>query len=169
MDDDNADYPEINFHVADIPKQCALCHAYFTERGNTGTWNCSEHSGDIVGGRFTCCNTPTIYETVREFYKHNNDKSINGCVKCDHKTHFMPFRSCNGKCKVPRKYAPTLGSSQKDLEIRVNSRREQQFYVYRFDKAKHERLRQRMQLHFLAKAGMANEKHKLKRSLVLIN
>lgn len=164
--DDDEKYPEINFQVADLEKQCAVCHVRFTERENTGRWECSEHAGEIVNGRFTCCNTATIYTTLREFYKNNTDWMINGCVPCDHKAHLIAFSGSNGKAKVPRRYVPSLKANPRAWELRENSRKETQFYVYRFDKARREKLLRRMNMHFLAAGNAAPAKHLLKRSLI---
>jgi len=129
-------------------------------------WECSEHAGEIVDGRFTCCNTATIYTTLREFHKKNTDSMINGCVPCDHKAHLIPFSGKNGKSKVPRRYVPTLGANPRAWEVRENSRREMQFYVYRFDKARREKLLKRINMHVLAQGAAAPRKYRLERSLI---
>jgi len=135
----------INYKVADVEKKCAICHQKFYEIHNTGRWLCRQHDGDIVDGKFTCCELKTIYNNKENFYKYTSAPNKRGCVPCDHKTELDTFQDYMGSgiVEVPLIFAAKLRAHKASVKIEKKTNGEILVFIRRFDKRVSDRLKYR--------------------------
>ena len=105
--------------------------------------------------------------SIRRTSSHHSGQRIpRGCVRCDHKVQSQPFSAAKGLVRVPTRYLPSLGAVREAFERQTYDTGDVQYYVYRYDRARADKLASRMSKHFLGVAGIGKRKHILRHSLI---
>lgn len=83
-------------------QSCAICGIRYHDIENLGRWQCFQHPGRIVDGRFTCCYMHVgPYRDLATFYANTPAKRRRGCVPCDHRPTTDAYAGDIGKILMP--------------------------------------------------------------------
>ncbi len=79
------------------PRVCYVCRCEYTEQQNVGEWKCTEHSGTIVGRRWTCCDKSSgPHDSPESFYAVYQSLNARGCIPADHRESVIQYSRSPG-------------------------------------------------------------------------